>query len=156
MKLGRTAVAALATALSMSAAHAVTVHRSVTVEGIPRLVWLDIGGFCGIDDWHPAVAGCTDKRADGVFQRTLSLEGGGTIIENQTDHDGLSYSYEIIESPLPVENYHSTFKVFQSGDETTIDWLGSFDAKGVTDAEAAAIIGGIYEAGLNGIVEDRN
>jgi hypothetical protein len=100
MRLRRLAVAALATALSMGAAHAITVHRSVTVEGIPRLVWLDIGGFCGIDDWHPAVADCTDKRADGVLQRTLSLEGGGTIIENQTDHDGLSYSYDIVESPL--------------------------------------------------------
>ena len=83
MKLGRIAVA-----LSMGAAQAITVHRSVTVEGIPRLVWLDIGEFCGIDDWHPGVTDCTDERIDGVLQRTLTIEGGGTIIENQTDMKG--------------------------------------------------------------------
>ena len=156
MKFGRIAVAALATALSMGAAQAITVHRSVTVEGIPRLVWLDIGGFCGIDDWHPAVADCTDSRDGGVLQRTLSLEGGGTIIENQTDHEGLSYSYDIVESPLPVRNYHSTLKVTGSGNETTVEWWGWFDAKGATNAEAAAVIAGVYEAGLNQILADHS
>jgi hypothetical protein len=154
MKFGRIAVAALATALSMGAAQAITVHRSVTVEGIPRLVWLDIGGFCDIENWHPAVAECTDSRAGGVLQRTLSLQGGGTIVENQTDHEGLSYSYEIVESPLPVRNYHSTIKVSGSGNETTIEWSGWFDADGATNAEAAAVIAGIYEAGLDQIAAD--
>ena len=91
-----------------------------------------------------------------MLQRTLSLEGGGAIIENQTDHEGLSYSYDIVESPLPVRNYHSTLKVTGSGNETTVEWWGWFDAKGATNAEAAAVIAGIYEAGLNQILADHS
>ena len=42
-------------------------------------VWSKIGDFCGISNWHPAVEKC-ELSADGKT-RTLSLNGGGTIVE---------------------------------------------------------------------------
>jgi hypothetical protein len=156
MKPGRLAMAAFAVGFSIGAAQAITVNRSVTVDGAPLTVWWDIGDFCEISVWHPVIADCDDYWKDGVLYRTLSVEGGGTVLEKRTEKGPLSYSYEIIDSPLPVQNYRATFKVFQSGDKTTIDWTGWFDAKdGVTDAEAAATMAGVYEAGLAQIVKDR-
>ena len=81
--------------------------------------------------------------------RTLALKGGGTIVEEQVERDeaGMSYTYRIIESPLPVANYESTIAVGHEGG-TTIVWTGKFDAKGAPDADAIGVIEGIYQGGL--------
>ena len=64
----------------------------------------------------------------------------------------MSYSYEILESPLPVADYHAQFAVSAAeGGGTLIDWTANFQAVGATDAEAANVIAGIFEAGLNKI-----
>ena len=155
MRLGRLAVAALAMGFSIGAAEAITVHRSVTVKGSPWWVWLDIGGFCDISDWHPAIADCDKGRKDGAVWRTLSVKGGGTILEKRTEKTATSYSYDMLDTPLPVADYHATFKVTPAeGGGTTVDWIAHFHAKGASDAEAAAVMVGIFEAGLNKIAEE--
>jgi hypothetical protein len=144
--------------LSAAAAQAITVHRSVTVAGYPQLVWWDIGGFCEIEDWHPVVADCDDDWEDGAKYRTLTTVDGAVLRELLTDRSPMTYSYEIVESPLPVANYNATFRV-GAGDagQTVIDWVAHFDAAGgATDAEAASVIAGIFESGLDGIVSDRS
>ena len=62
----------------------------------------------------------------------------------------MSYSYRIIESPLPVANYASTIAVEDEGG-TTIVWTGKFDAKGAPDADAIGVIEGIYQGGLDSL-----
>ena len=64
-----------------------------------------------------------------------------------------SYTYEIVESPLPVQNYRSTISVSAEGSGTKVDWRGSFDAKGASDADAEGVISGIYKAGLDEIAK---
>ena len=49
--------------------------------------------------WRP-------KRATSTF-RTLTLKDGGKIKEKLTGTEDLGYTYEIVESPLPVKNYKS-------------------------------------------------
>jgi Polyketide cyclase / dehydrase and lipid transport len=131
-------------------AHAVDVSRTVSSPAAPDAVWAKIGDFCGIAKWHPAVEKCEMAEKDGATWRTLSLKGGGTIIEKQLSRDDktMSYSYAITESPLPVQNYQSTIAVAGNGSGSTIVWLGKFDAKGATNEEAAKVMAGIYEAGL--------
>jgi hypothetical protein len=45
--------------------------------------------------------------------RTLSLKGGGTIVEalENWDDANRSYKYTILSGPLPVANYHSAISV---------------------------------------------
>ena len=66
-------------------------------------MWSKIGDFCGISNWHPAVEKC-ELSADGKT-RTLSLKGGGTIVEAlvKMDAAGHSYTYSIVSSPLPSQ-----------------------------------------------------
>jgi hypothetical protein len=143
-------VLTLVAALAATPALAVDVTREATFAGDPARVWAVVGPWCAIGKWHPAVESCTEATAGGTARRTLTLKGGGTIVEDEVARDeaGRSYTYTIIDSPLPVERYTSTISV----EDGRIVWSGTFAAKeGSTDQQAAEVIGGIYAAGLEGI-----
>jgi Polyketide cyclase / dehydrase and lipid transport len=116
--------------------------------------WAAIGDFCGIANWHPAVAKCEMSEKDGATFRTLTLKDGAKLLEKQTAFDKvkMSYSYTIEEGPLPVANYKSTLKVVAKDKGATIDWSGMFDAKGAPDADAIKTITGIYDGGVDALV----
>ena len=57
-----------------------------------------------------------------------------------------------IISGLPAANYHSTISVSPDPKGSSLKWVGAYDAKGVSDAEAKKIFDGIYEAGENSLV----
>jgi Polyketide cyclase / dehydrase and lipid transport len=150
MKLSQAfAVGALTCVLSM-AASALDVTKSVTVDATPDVAWKTIGGFCGIADWHPAIAKCELSTKGKSTLRTLTLGGGGTIVEKQLSLSNATrrYSYSAVESPLPVDRYKSTLSVKKSGTGSIITWTGSFVAKGVPNEKAVEVIGGIYDGGL--------
>ncbi|HEY5206196.1 MAG TPA: SRPBCC family protein, partial [Roseiarcus sp.] len=62
----------------------------------PDALWKKIGDFCGIGDWHPAVEKCV-LSTDGK-QRTLSLRGGGMLVEalETVDNATQTYTYTIL------------------------------------------------------------
>ena len=68
-------------------AFALDVKKAVDVPASPDAVWKTIGDFCGIANWHPAIEKCEISKKDGATFRTLSLKGGGTILEKQTAWD---------------------------------------------------------------------
>lgn len=143
---------AAATVLVATPAMALEVKKQVTVDATPAQAWAAIGDFCAIGGWHPAVEKCVLGEMDGKAMRTLSLKGGGAIVEELVARDdaGMSYTYKIIESPLPVANYVSTIAVEDAGG-TSIVWSGEFDAKGATDDAAVGVIEGIYQGGLDSL-----
>jgi len=139
--------------LAMSTASAFALDSSVTMTSsmTPDALWKKVGDFCGIASWHPAIEKCV-LSADGK-QRTLSLKGGGTIVEaleNWDDAHG-TYSYTILSGPLPVANYHSTISVTADPKGSALKWMGTFDAKGAPDADVKKTFDGIYEAGLKSL-----
>ena len=145
----------VAAALLASPAFAIDVKKTQAIPAAPITVWKTIGDFCGIQTWHPAVEKCVLSKKGADIIRTLSLKGGGTIVEKQTKRDdkAMTYSYTILESPLPVANYNSSISVGASGGGSMLTWLGRFDAKGADDAKASEVIGGIYDAGIKGIAD---
>jgi carbon monoxide dehydrogenase subunit G len=139
--------------LLMGSASALEVASSAKVAGTPDAVWQKIGDFCAIQAWHPGVSKCEQTDEDGVTYRTLTTSDGATIREKRVEQTDTSYTYEIVDSPLPVENYRSTISVAAEGDQTRVDWRSNFDAKGKSDAEAQAVIRDIYKAGLDQIAK---
>ena len=144
-------VAASGLLLAVAPAFAASVTETVEVKASPEKVWAaSAKDFCGIGQFHPAVEKC--ELSDGGKTRTLSLKGGGTILEKQTaNEEGKSYSYVIVESPLPVADYKSTFSIKGSGDASTVTWTGSFEPKGADEAKAKSVIDGIYTSGLEAL-----
>ena len=142
--------------LGMSTASAFALDSSVTMTSSisPEALWKKVGDFCGIASWHPAIEKCV-LSPDGK-QRTLSLKGGGTIVEALESWDDAkhSYSYTILSGPLPVANYHSTISVSADPKGSALKWMGTFDAKGVPDADAKKTFDGIYETGVKVLTGD--
>ena len=136
-------------ALVISTTSALALNSSVTMPSSmsPDALWKKIGDFCGIASWHPAIEKCV-LSADGK-QRTLSLKGGGTIVEalENWDDANRSYKYMILSGPLPVANYHSTISVTADPKGSALKWMGTYDAKGAPDADAKKAIDGVYETG---------
>ncbi|AMB43983.1 SRPBCC family protein [Methylobacterium sp. AMS5] len=142
-------------AFAATPALALEVTKTATVAASPDKVWNTIGGFCGIGDWHPVVEKCALSKTGGKEERTLSLKGGGTIVEQEQSRDDkkMDYTYTILSGPLPVEDYKSTIMVEKDGSGSKVTWTGNFKAKGAPDDKAKEAIAGVYEAGLKGIAD---
>jgi polyketide cyclase/dehydrase/lipid transport protein len=154
MRTTRLALIAAATLLTFAgSANAITVKKRTEAPGLPPEIWEVVGSFCAIKDWHPAAADCVEsKEGDDTF-RTITLKDGGKIKEKLTGTDATSYSYEIVESPLPVKNYKSKLwlEVDDEPDRSVILWQSDFDANGASDDEAKKKITGILADGVKGI-----
>ena len=132
---------------------AVEVDKKIEVPGAPAQIWGIARDFCAIKAWHPLVADCKQTNEGDTILRTLTATNGATIKERLVESDDRSYSYEIIESPLPVKNYNAKLWVEQSDrpNRTVIHWDAEFDANGASDDEAKKTINDILAAGLKGI-----
>lgn len=140
-----------------ASASALEVTRTRIVAAPPAAVWSLIGGFCDIARWHPQVTRCTLSTEEGAPVRALVAAGGlGTLVEIETARDeaAFSYSYRLVSGPLPVKGYAATLSVAPIGKGSTITWTARFEAEGMTEAEAVADVGGVYEAGLAGIARE--
>jgi polyketide cyclase/dehydrase/lipid transport protein len=146
-------IAGLAVIFGTGSAYAITVKKRIEAPGLPPEVWQVVGGFCAIKDWHPAVASCEETKEGDVTFRTLTLKDGGKIKEKLTGTEATAYTYEIVESPLPVKNYKSKLwlEVDDEPDRTVIYWQSDFDANGKSDEEVKKIITGILGDGVKGI-----
>jgi len=151
MKLAMISLGALL--LGSASASAITVKKRIEAPGLPPQVWEVVGQFCAIKTWHPAVADCVETKESDVTFRTLTLQDGGKIKEKLTGADGLSYTYEIVEGPLPVKNYKSKLwlELDDEPDRTVILWQSDFDANGASDDDAKEKITSILSDGVKGI-----
>ena len=130
---------------------AVKVSQELPVPA--QAVWSVIGGFNGLPDWHPAVEKSETKTEEGARIRTLSLAGGGQIVERleSSDENERTYTYSILSGPLPVADYTATIKVRDAGIGCSIEWSSEFTPSGAPEGEAVAAIRGVYEAGFENL-----
>lgn len=154
MRIVKLTLIAVAASLAWSAyAEAVEVRKRREAPGTPAEVWGLVGGFCDIQKWHPAVAKCEETTKDGKVFRTLTLQDGAKIEEEQTKKEATSYSYTILSGPLPVKDYHATLTVGPDDEDDRVEilWTANFEANGASDEEAQKLIAEIFEAGVAGI-----
>ncbi len=155
MKKLSLSIIGLAALTLASPALAIEIVKSVDVPTSPAVTWELMGDFCGIAKWHPAIESCGLSYNNGATYRTLKLkDGGGEIFEKLLTRisPAHTYTYSIETGPLPVADYQATIVVSPNSSGSTITWGASFNpAKGVTEEKAAEVLGGIFDAGLQGI-----
>lgn len=154
MRIFKLSLIAVAALIAWSAtAEAIDVKKRREAPGTPAQVWAVVGDFCAIKNWHPAVAECEQTKEDDVVFRILTLKDGAKIKEKLTKTGDTSYSYEIIEGPLPVKNYTAELMVGEDDEPERVEivWTATFDAEGASDEEAKKTIAGIFDAGVTGI-----
>jgi hypothetical protein len=115
-----------------------------------------IGGFNELARWHPAVVKSEEvKDKSGVTTRRLTLSDGGVIVAELEEHDdkARTYSYSVIETPLPVAGYHVRLHVRELADgySCTVAWTSEFEASGAPESDAVKLIRGLYEAGFDNL-----
>ena len=134
------------------------VKKTVSLKGSPEATWSLIGDYCAIQRWHPAVAKCelvsgTNNHAGAI--RLITLGTGATVREELLKHDAKArtYSYKILEAPLPVADYTATITILPGpSGGSVVEWKSTFKAAaGTDDATARTFIEGIYDAGLTSL-----
>ena len=126
------------------------IERWMDFPGVqPQAIWDVVGKFAMIDAWHPGVEACEAVSLGGEPHRHVTVKGGGALIlEKLVSNENMTQRYEIVESPLPVENYRATLTVFEHEGGSRVFWSSSFEPTG-PDADDVVIA--IYESGLKAL-----
>jgi mxaD protein len=162
--LAATALLLTAT-VSFAAAPLLKVTRTVTIDAPADQVWAKCGDFDALDRWHPAVAKDTLTKGKNNVPgavRHLDIKGGGYVNEELLHYSAKDhyYSYRILDSVLPVSDYHSTLRVKAIGaDKSVVTWTGTFKRKDLSatpadnanDKAATDAISGVYQSGLDNL-----
>ena len=128
-----------------------TVEVIETVNSNAQSVWDILGDFGGIKVGGPITAFTLEGEGVGAV-RTITM-GGANIVERLEEFDSaaMALKYAILneDSPLPVSNYAATIKVISNGDSAcTVEWIGTFEAKGAPEEAASEAVRGIYTGGI--------
>lgn len=135
-------------------------HSSSVIGAPAARVWERIRDFNALPSWHPAIA---ESRIEGGAPadqvgcvRAFRLHDGGFIRERLlalSDHD-YSTTYSILESPMEVENYVATLRLWPvtDGDRTFAEWSAEFDCPPEREAELTALISDdVFQGGLDAL-----
>lgn len=164
-KLLMTCAALLPALAFASSPKMLTVERTVTIDAPASKVWDASKSFDSLPSWHPGFS--KDEIVKGKNNtkgavRQLTIKDGPSFTEQLTrfNEKGKSFDYKIVESPLPITGYHSTFKVVSTGKNTSkVVWTGHFKRKntsdnppkGEGDDDVVQLITGVYDGGLNNL-----
>jgi hypothetical protein len=128
-----------------------TVTVSETIHGNAATVWALLSDFGGIKVGGPVTSFEVTGKGVGMV-RTIGM-GGGHIVErlDRHDADAMVFAYSITndDNPLPVRGYRAEVTVTDLGSGSCrVDWTGTFDPKGASEAEATKVVEGIYRGGI--------
>ena len=135
------------------------VYRSMIIDAPLQQVWAAVRAFDGVSAWNPAVAGARMETgaptAVGSI-RHLDIVDGTVFRETLLAHSDLEhfYTYDILDSPLPVTGYVSThrFLPITHSDQTLGIWESRFDCDAAFAAEMDKTVGdAIYIGGMTGL-----
>ena len=126
------------------------VFVSAVVDAPIEQVWGKVRDFNGLPQWHPRFSrshiedGLPSDRIGGV--RNFDIAGGGGTIRERLltlsdlDH---TFTYCILTSPLPVEGYVATLKLYPVtvGNKTLGVWTAEFRVTNGKEADVVEAVG---------------
>lgn len=137
------------------------VFRSMILEAPISMVWSAVRAFDGVSKWNPGVVNARMETGSATSPgsiRHLDIPDGTVFRETLVELSDLEhfYTYDIIQSPLPLRNYISThrFVPITHLDQTLGVWESRFDCDCEREAELETIVGDqIYIGGMAGLNE---
>ncbi|GAB5471103.1 MAG: SRPBCC family protein [Rhodospirillales bacterium] len=135
------------------------VFRSMILDAPIARVWARVRAFDGVAAWNPGVVAARMESGGATAVgsvRHLEIADGTVFRETLLAHSDLErfYSYDILESPLPVTAYVSThrFLPITRSAQTLGIWESRFDCAPADAAEMERTIGdAIYIGGMIGL-----
>jgi hypothetical protein len=126
---------------------------TIDIPAAPDRVWQLIGGFGSLPDWLPSIPK-SELREGGRVRRLANVRGDIIVERLETfDNAARSYTYTILQAPLPVTSCRTTLRVREvnGGTASRVEWSGEFTPSGVSDQEAARRFQSFYEDGLKAL-----
>ena len=116
-------------------------------------LWELIGDFGDVEKW--ATSGTCVQEGEGVGAlRTLTRGDGRVIVDRLEEVGDRSYSYSIVESPLPFNRYLAKMEVIPTSNERCrLIWSSEFEPKGMSEDKATEYINGVYHWGIGMMIE---
>lgn len=114
-------------------------------------VWRQIGGFGAMADWHPWIDRVEVVEIDGQTHRHLTMADGDLYLERLIEQGERYYTYELLESGLPVNDHRATLSCVPEAEGCHVFWSAYFIP---TDPAADEMVIGFFEAGLT-VLEER-
>ncbi len=116
-------------------------------------VWNLMSDFGGLCSWNPGIETC-DLDGEGVGAvRTIGM-GGISLKERleSLDGDAKTYSYSIVEGPIPATGYVATVVISDAGaGKTRVEWSCEFEPNGAPEADLIQLFEGIYRGGIQAV-----
>jgi hypothetical protein len=138
----------------------IQIYVSSVIDATPDNVWARIRDFNALPQWHPIIADSrieNNQPSDRVgCIRHFHTRDGGMIRERLlglSDYD-FTCVYEILESPMGVDNYIATLKLtpVTDGARCFAEWSAEFDCAPGREAELTQSIGqGVFQAGFDAL-----
>ncbi|MEZ5778555.1 MAG: SRPBCC family protein [Paracoccaceae bacterium] len=135
------------------------VFRSMIIDAPIDKVWAAIRLFDGVAAWNPGVK--TARMETGTATtagsiRHLDIADGSVFRETLLAHSDAehSYTYDILQSPLPVRRYTSTHRLIAvtHTDQTLSCWESGFECDAAQAAAMECVVGdGIYINAMAGL-----
>jgi len=134
----------------------IKVYRSAIIHASADKVWGLVRNFNDLPKWHPAIASSEieqDLPPDSIgCVRRFRLSSDGGLLREQLlalADDTRSFTYSILESPMPVDNYvaEMRFTPITMGDKTFAEWSAAFDVTSRPPEDTAQDIGDNVFAG---------
>jgi uncharacterized protein YndB with AHSA1/START domain len=138
----------------------VKIYVSSVINAAADTVWSRIRDFNGLPQWHPAIADSRIENSQASDRvgciRHFHTRDGGMIRERLlglSDYD-FSCVYEILESPMGVENYVATLKLtpVTDGNVCFAEWSAEFECAEGREQELGEKIGqGVFQSGFDAL-----
>jgi carbon monoxide dehydrogenase subunit G len=122
------------------------------IDAPREIVWDLVSDFGGVKRISPEVESCVlDGQGVGAV-RTINTQGI-VIKERLESLDGKNYtfSYSIVEGPIPFTNYLAHVELSPDGERTKVNWSGSFEPAGVPEDTLKQLVETIYRNLIGGI-----
>ena len=136
------------------------VVRSTVIEAPIERVWAVLRDFNGMPQWHPGIADSRIENGEASDRvgciRHFHTRDGGAIRERLLALSDYDYQcvYEILESPMGVENYVATLKLtpVTDGARCFAEWSAEFDCdEGREHALVETIGDGVFQGGFDAL-----
>jgi len=130
-----------------------SVKISDRIDAPADKVWDLVGDFGGIGRFSKGFKSVTCAGSGVGAIRTITLPNDTQMQERceLLDAARRTLDYAIIAGPMPIANYLARIQLFEDGDGTRIEWGSTFDPNGISEAQAVAMIEGVYKGGIAGL-----
>jgi Polyketide cyclase / dehydrase and lipid transport len=138
----------------------IRVYVSSVIEASADTVWSRIRDFNSLPLWNPVIADSRIENSEPSDRvgciRHMHTRDGGMIRERLLALSDYDYScvYEILESPMGVDNYVATLKLtpVTDGQRCFAEWSAEFDCAEDRERELTELIGNsVFQGGFDAL-----